>query len=434
MPNKTNLRLTKSIKAMDDAKKVIAGGVNSPVRSFNNVGSNPPFIESGKGAYIYDIDGNKYIDYVLSWGPLILGHCDEQTISDVCKTAQKGLSFGAPNLLETKLAQEILEVYSFLDKLRFVNSGTEAVMSAIRLARAYTKKDDFIKFRGCYHGHSDALLVEAGSGLATFGAPSCPGVVSDYAKHTLLADYNDIKSVEKCFESSNNISCIVIEPIAGNMGFVPADLEFLQALRDLANQKNALLIFDEVMSGFRAGINGVFAYTDVRADIVTFGKVIGGGMPVGAFGAKAHIMDMLSPTGNVYQAGTLSGNPIAMAAGIAALRQIKKDGFFESLTSKTKMLVDGIKAAAKSANVDLVCENKGSMWGYFFAKNAVKNFVDASKTDMQKFVKFHALMLNQGIYLAPSLYETGFVSSAHSTDDINATIKAFEIALKALDV
>ncbi|DAB31983.1 MAG TPA: aspartate aminotransferase family protein, partial [Sulfurospirillum sp. UBA11407] len=309
-----------SQKAFQAAQKVIPGGVDSPVRAFKSVGGTPIFIEKGEGAYLIDVDGNRYVDYVQSWGPLIFGHCDQDIQNAVIQAVKSGLSFGAPTQVETELANEICDMFESIDKIRFVSSGTEAVMSAIRLARGFTCKNDIIKFEGCYHGHSDSLLVQAGSGAVTFGTPSSPGVPPDLTKHTLLAKYNDIASVKKCFENSNDIACIIIEPIAGNMGFVPADEEFLVALRELCDANGALLIFDEVMSGFRASLKGAQGLSKVVPDMVTFGKVIGGGMPVGAFGGRLEVMNKLSPDGPVYQAGTLSGNPVAMNAGLTSVR------------------------------------------------------------------------------------------------------------------
>ncbi len=319
-------KIENSRNAFKEAFKVITGGVNSPVRAFNSVGGIPPFIDRGEGGYIYDIDGNRYIDFVQSWGPIILGHKNAKVEESVIDAVQKGLSFGAPTLIETKLAKLITDIFEPIEKVRFVNSGTEATMSAIRLARGYTKRDDFIKFVGCYHGHSDSLLVQGGSGMATFGTPSSPGVPNDLTKHTLLAEYNNIESVKRCFEDSKDgVACVIIEPIAGNMGLVPADEKFLVELRELCNENGALLIFDEVMSGFRASLSGSQELTSVRADIITLGKVIGGGMPVGAFGADIDIMSHLSPEGAIYQAGTLSGNPIAMSAGVATVKQLLED-------------------------------------------------------------------------------------------------------------
>ncbi|MDD3602380.1 MAG: glutamate-1-semialdehyde 2,1-aminomutase [Sulfurovum sp.] len=420
----------KSMAAFEEAYKVIPGGVDSPVRAFNSVEGTPPFIEHGKGGYIYDIDGNRYIDYVQSWGPLIFGHCDQEIEEAVIAAAKKGLSFGAPTTIETQLAEEIVSLFDVIDKVRFVSSGTEAVMSAIRLARGFTSRDNIIKFTGCYHGHSDALLVQAGSGLATFGAPSSPGVPADLTKHTLLATYNDIKSVEKCFEDSKEgIACIVIEPIAGNMGLVPATEEFLQALRVLCDAHGTLLIFDEVMSGFRASLQGAQGITSVKPDMVTLGKVIGGGMPVGAFGARKEIMAYLSPEGPVYQAGTLSGNPVAMAAGLASLRKLKKNpALYVELGNKAKKLMDGFKKAADAADIPLTTDVRGSMFGFFFSSKPVKNFDDALQNDTKMFAKFHKGMLDRGIYLACSSYETGFICAATTDEMIEETIKsAYEV-------
>ena len=419
----------KSIKAFEEASKVIPGGVDSPVRAFGSVGGVPPFIDRGEGAYIYDIDGNRYIDYVQSWGPLIFGHCDKDIESAVIETAKKGLSFGAPTTLETKLAREIVSLFDSIDKVRFVNSGTEAVMSALRLARGFTGRDDIVKFAGCYHGHSDSLLVQAGSGAVTFGSPSSPGVPADLTKHTLLATYNDLDSVKKCFEDSSDIACIIIEPIAGNMGLVPADEEFLEGLRELCDNHNALLIFDEVMSGFRASLTGAQGITEVKPDIVTLGKVIGGGMPVGAFGGRADIMAKLSPDGPVYQAGTLSGNPVAMAAGLASLNKLKANpAIYVELGSRAKRLMQGFQAAADAEEIPFTTEVRGSMFGFFFNANSVKNFADAQNSDTESFAKFHAGMLRKGVYLACSAYETGFISTEITDGMIEESIiAAYEV-------
>lgn len=344
----------KSVKAFEKARHVIPGGVDSPVRAFKSVGGTPLFIKRGEGAYLIDVDDNRYIDYVQSWGPLIFGHADKMIEKAVIKAVKKGLSFGAPTKAETKLATTICSIFPEIDKIRFVSSGTEAVMSAIRLARGFTQKDDIVKFEGCYHGHSDSLLVQAGSGATTFGSPSSPGVPADLTKHTLLAKYNDVKSVKECFKHSKNIACVIVEPIAGNMGFVPAEASFLEELRTLCDKHGALLIFDEVMSGFRASLKGAQGIYPTIPDIVTFGKVIGGGMPVGGFAARAEIMDRLSPEGPVYQAGTLSGNPVAMAAGLASLEQLMVDeSLYERLELKAKRLMEGFQAAANKAGIAL---------------------------------------------------------------------------------
>ena len=362
-----------SKKAFELAQSVIPGGVDSPVRAFKSVGGTPIFIEKGDGAYLVDIDGNRYVDFVQSWGPLIFGHCDKTVESAVIDAVSRGLSFGAPTLIETKLANTICSLFENIEKIRFVSSGTEAVMSAIRLARGYTNKNDIVKFEGCYHGHSDSLLVEAGSGAATFGTPSSPGVPPDLTKHTLLATYNDIKSVKKCFENSSDIASVIIEPIAGNMGFIPADEKFLKELKELCAKHGALLIFDEVMSGFRASLKGAQGITSVTPDIVTFGKVIGGGMPVGAFGGLSKIMDELSPDGPIYQAGTLSGNPIAMHAGLASLEKIiKNKNIYKQLETKAKRLVIGIKSIAKTNDIPLQINAIGSMFGLFLIQKKWK--------------------------------------------------------------
>ncbi len=426
----------KSEKAFEEAYKVIPGGVDSPVRAFGSVGGTPPFIERGEGAYLYDVDGNKYIDYVQSWGPLIFGHADKDIENAVIETAKKGLSFGAPTTVETELAEEIVGLFDTIDKVRFVSSGTEAVMSAIRLARGVTGRDDIVKFTGCYHGHSDSLLVQAGSGAATFGSPSSPGVPADLTKHTLLSTYNDIGSVAEAFKASEGgIACVIIEPIAGNMGLVPADPEFLVELRKLCDLEGALLIFDEVMSGFRASLNGAQGLTSVKPDIVTLGKVIGGGMPVGAFGANAEIMSHLSPEGPVYQAGTLSGNPVAMAAGLASIRKLKKDPtIYVDFGKKADKLMKGFQAAADAEEIPFVTEVRGSMFGFFFSDKPVKNFDDALQNDTDKFAAFHRGMLDRGIYLACSAYETGFISAAITDDMLDQTIiAAYEVMREIAD-
>ena len=422
-----------STKAFNEAQSLIPGGVNSPVRAFKSVGGTPIFINEGKGAYLSDVDGNKYVDYVQSWGPLIFGHRDEAIEAAVIEAVKHGLSFGAPTLAETELAKLVVSFFDSIDKVRFVSSGTEAVMSAIRLARGFTGRDDIVKFTGCYHGHSDALLVEAGSGAATFGNPSSPGVPADFTKHTLLAEYNNIDSVRKCFTDSKDIACVIIEPIAGNMGLVPADKEFLHELKTLCEDNGALLIFDEVMSGFRGSVNGAESITGVKPDIVTLGKVIGGGMPVGAFGARSEIMSMLSPDGPVYQAGTLSGNPVAMAAGYAALSKLKQNArVIAVLEERAKTLVAGMKRVALEQGITMQIDVRGSMFGFFFNDSPVKNFADAAKSDAELFAKFHAGMLKEGFYFACSLYETGFISTAITDDMVEETISAAEKVFKEI--
>jgi len=416
---------TESLKAFEEAQELIPGGVNSPVRAFSSVGGTPLFIDKGEGGYLIDIDGNKYIDYVQSWGPLIFGHRDEAIENAVIKAIQKGLSFGAPTLAESELAREVISIFDSIDKIRFVSSGTEAVMSAIRLARGHTNKDDIVKFEGCYHGHSDALLVQAGSGAATFGNPSSPGVPADFTKHTLLAKYNDIESVKKCFADSDNIACIIIEPIAGNMGLVPADKEFLAELRTLCDDNGALLIFDEVMSGFRATLHGAESITGTTPDLITLGKVIGGGMPVGAFGGKREVMAKLSPEGPVYQAGTLSGNPVAMAAGLAAIKKLKQNAkLYSILEMRAKRLIDGIMYEAHKQEIPLQVGVRGSMFGFFFNDKKVKNFEDAANSDLEMFARFHQEMIKEGVYFACSQFETGFISTATTDAMIEDTIYA----------
>jgi glutamate-1-semialdehyde 2,1-aminomutase len=424
----------KSIKAYDEACKVIPGGVDSPVRAFKSVGGTPPFIDRGEGAYLFDIDGNKYLDFVQSWGPLIFGHCDKDIEDAVIQTAKKGLSFGAPTQLETQLANEIVEMYDYIDKVRFVSSGTEATMSAIRLARGVTGKNDILKFEGCYHGHSDSLLVQAGSGLATFGTPSSPGVPADLTKHTLVCEYNNIENLKKCFADSSDIACIIIEPIAGNMGFVPASEEFLHACRELCDENDALLIFDEVMTGFRASLKGASGILKTKADIITFGKVIGAGMPVGAFASNKEIMGHLSPDGAVYQAGTLSGNPVAMAAGLVSLRKLKANpSIYEELNDKALRLINGLKEVAKSNNIGLQVDTRGSMFGFFFADKMPKNFKEVSSfCDFKRFATFHHEMLKRGFYFACSQYEAGFICTKMTNDDIDACINAANEVMKNL--
>ncbi|MBP6163026.1 MAG: glutamate-1-semialdehyde 2,1-aminomutase [Aliarcobacter sp.] len=423
----------KSIKAYEEACKVIPGGVDSPVRAFKSVGGTPPFIDRGEGAYLFDIDGNKYVDFVQSWGPLIFGHCDKDIENAVIQTAKKGLSFGAPTLLETDLANEIVEMFDYIDKVRFVSSGTEAVMSAIRLARGVTRKDDILKFEGCYHGHSDSLLVQAGSGMATFGSPSSPGVPADLTKHTLLCEYNNIENLKKCFEDSSDISCIIIEPIAGNMGLVPASEEFLKACRDLCDKHGALLIFDEVMTGFRASLRGASGILNTQADIITFGKVIGAGMPVGAFASSKRIMDHLSPDGTVYQAGTLSGNPVAMAAGLTSLRKIKANPeIYTELNDKALRLVNGLKKVANDNGISLQVNTRGSMFGFFFSEFEPKNFKDVGLCDFKRFATFHHEMLKKGFYFACSQYEAGFICTKITNEDIDACISAASEVMKKL--
>ncbi|WP_103610494.1 glutamate-1-semialdehyde 2,1-aminomutase [Campylobacter concisus] len=413
-------------EAFSEAKKYIPGGVNSPVRAFGSVGGEPVMIDHAKGAYLYDVEGKKYLDFIQSWGPLIFGHCDKDIEEAIISAVKQGVSYGAPSPKETTLAKLICDEFKRIDKIRFVSSGTEATMSAIRVARGYAKKDGLIKFEGCYHGHSDALLIKAGSGATTYGNASSGGVPQDVVKNTFLAIYNDIESVKAIFENNKDkIGVVIIEPIAGNMGLVPADKKFLRELRELCDKFGAVLILDEVMSGFRASRLGSYPFHEVDADLVTFGKVIGGGMNVAAFGGKAEIMDCLSPEGAVYQAGTLSGNPVAMSAGIAAISKINSDvNLYARLEKLAKRLMEGFKGAAKSAGITIQTEVRGSMFGYFFTDHAVKNYDDALKSDTKLFAKFHQAMLKRGIYLAPSQFETGFVCDAMSEADIDLVVNA----------
>lgn len=411
-------------EAFSEAKKYIPGGVNSPVRAFGSVGGEPVMIDHARGAYIYDVEGKKYLDFIQSWGPLIFGHCDKDIEKAIISAVKQGVSYGAPSPKETALAKLICDEFKQIDKIRFVSSGTEATMSAIRVARGYAKKDGLIKFEGCYHGHSDALLIKAGSGATTYGNASSSGVPQDVVKNTYLAVYNDIESVKAIFENNKDkIGVVIIEPIAGNMGLVPADKKFLEELRALCDKFGAVLILDEVMSGFRASRLGSYPFHEVDADLITFGKVIGGGMNVAAFGGKAEIMDCLSPDGAVYQAGTLSGNPVAMSAGIAAISKINNDvNLYTRLEKLALKLMAGFKEAAKSAGITIQTDVRGSMFGYFFTDHAVKNYDDALKSDTKLFAKFHQAMLKRGIYLAPSQFETGFVCDAMSEADIDLAV------------
>ena len=413
-------------EAFSEAKKYIPGGVNSPVRAFGSVGGEPVMIDHARGAYLYDVEGKKYLDFIQSWGPLIFGHCDKDIEDAIISAVKQGVSYGAPSPKETALAKLICDEFKQIDKIRFVSSGTEATMSAIRVARGYAKKDGLIKFEGCYHGHSDALLIKAGSGATTYGNASSGGVPQDVVKNTFLAIYNDIESVKAIFENNKEkIGVVIIEPIAGNMGLVPADKKFLHELRELCDKFGAVLILDEVMSGFRASRLGSYPFHEVDADLVTFGKVIGGGMNVAAFGGKAKIMDCLSPEGAVYQAGTLSGNPVAMSAGIAAISKINSDAnLYARLEKLALKLMDGFKEAAKSAGITIQTEVRGSMFGYFFTEHVVKNYDDALKSDTKLFAKFHQAMLRRGIYLAPSQFETGFICDAMSEADIDLAVNA----------
>ena len=416
------------------AKNYIPGGVNSPVRAFKSVGGTPVFASKAKGAYLYDEDGNKFIDYISSWGPMILGHAHENVIKAISKTAQKGTSFGMPTTMETELAQLALSMVNGMDKIRFVNSGTEACMSAIRLARGYTKKDKIIKFSGCYHGHSDSFLIQAGSGVVTFGTPNSPGVTQGTAKDTLIAPYNDLKYVEKLINNNNGeIASIIIEPVAGNMGCVIPKDGFIEGLRFLCDKNDILLIFDEVMTGYRLALGGAQEILGVNADIVTYGKVIGGGLPVGAFASRNEIMKELSPEGSVYQAGTLSGNPLAMSAGLATLFELKHNpGIYDSLENKTSYLEQGMRSILNDTSIDYRINKLGSMISLHFTSEDVIDFKSAQKGNNEKFKKYFHGMLSEGIYLPPSAFESYFLNDALSYDDIDFTLKAFKKVLKSI--
>jgi glutamate-1-semialdehyde 2,1-aminomutase len=420
--------MSKSSQLFTQAQAIIPGGVNSPVRAFNGVGGSPLFIQRAEGARIYDVDGNAYIDYVGSWGPMILGHNHPAIKSAVLAAVENGLSFGAPTEIEVIMAQKVQAMVPSMEQIRMVSSGTEATMSAIRLARGYTNRDKILKFEGCYHGHADSLLVKAGSGALTLGQPSSPGIPADFAKHTLTATFNDLASVEALFaEYPEDISCIIVEPVAGNMNCIPPQDGFLQGLRTICDKYNAVLIFDEVMTGFRVATGCAQAHYQVKPDLTTLGKVIGGGMPVGAFGGKLEIMQYIAPTGPVYQAGTLSGNPIAMAAGLAALNEIDKPEVAAQLSASTKQLAEGLKAAAARQNIPLAINYVGGMFGFFFTDQAeITGFEGVFKCDAERFKQFFHLMLAEGVYLAPSAFEAGFLSTAHTSADIEATIAAAE--------
>ena len=417
--------MNKSEQLFERAQIVIPGGVNSPVRAFNGVGGGPVLIEKAQGPYIYDVDKNKYIDYVGSWGPMILGHNHPDIKAAVLAAAENGLSFGAPTEIEIIMAEKVRSLVPSMEQLRMVSSGTEATMSAIRLARGYTGRDKILKFEGCYHGHADSLLVKAGSGALTLGQPSSPGIPADFAKHTLTATYNDLESVQQLFnEYPDQISCIIVEPVAGNMNCILPQPGFLQGLRDICDSHNALLILDEVMTGFRVALGGAQAFYDITPDLTTLGKVIGGGMPVGAFGGRTEIMQHIAPTGLVYQAGTLSGNPIAMHAGLAALNALDTPEYGQ-LAEKTKKLALGLQSVAAEANIPLAVNYAGGMFGYFFSdEKQVTNFQQVCACNVERFKKFFHLMLEQGIYLAPSAFEAGFLSLAHSDQNIEDTLSA----------
>ena len=419
---------------ISDAKRYIPGGVNSPVRAFKSVGGAPVFFASGDGAWLTDTHGKRYVDYVGSWGPMILGHNDTEVREAVVKAAQNGLSFGAPTVLETEMAKFICDTIDSIEQVRMVNSGTEATMSAIRLARGYTGRDKIVKFEGCYHGHADGLLVKAGSGALTLGVPTSPGVPASMAEHTLTLEYNNAQQVVELFtQIGDSIAAIIVEPVAGNMNCIPPDEGFLQTLRDITNQYNSVLIFDEVMTGFRVGPKGAQGRYDIHPDLTTLGKVIGGGMPVGAFGGRAEIMSHLAPVGAVYQAGTLSGNPIAMTAGLVTLKRASDSSFHNQLEQTTQNFLAEMKTRASSANIDFVTNQVGAMFGLFFSSDqSVTNFAQASRCNVDRFNQFFHEMLDRGVYLAPSSFEAGFVSAAHDEIAITHTLDAATASFNAL--
>jgi len=429
-----SVTLTNSSKLFEQAQKCIPGGVNSPVRAFNGVGGSPVFFKSAQGAYVYDEDKNKYIDYVASWGPMIIGHAHPDVLNAVENVLDKGLSFGAPTELETTMACRVCETVDSIELVRMVSSGTEATMSALRLARGYTGRDKIIKFEGCYHGHSDSLLVKAGSGALTMGVPTSPGVPAALAELTITLSYNDIEEVKTTFDKiGDEVAAVIVEPVAGNMNCIPPIPGFLETLREECTKHGSVLIFDEVMTGFRVALGGAQSFYNVTPDLTTLGKVIGGGMPVGAFGGKREIMEHIAPTGPVYQAGTLSGNPIAMAAGLKNLEIISSAGFYDRLNEKVVMLTEGLKERAKATDIGLTTNEVGGMFGVFFTDaEKVTNFAEVSKCDVERFKKFYHGMLEQGVYLAPSAYEAGFVSSAHTNEDIENTLNAAEAVFKTL--
>jgi glutamate-1-semialdehyde 2,1-aminomutase len=428
--------MTTNQSLFERAQRVIPGGVNSPVRAFRAVGGTPRFIKRAHGAYMWDAEGQRYIDYIGSWGPMILGHGHPAVLDAVQKAAMDGFSFGAPTEREIELAEAIIALVPSVEQVRLVSSGTEAGMSALRLARGATGRNKIIKFEGCYHGHADALLVKAGSGLATFGFPTSAGVPEDVVKHTLVLEYNNLAQLEEAFATQGDqIACVMLEPIAGNMNFVRASVPFMSTLRELCTKHGTMLVFDEVMSGFRVALGGaqsVYAQLipGFKPDMSVFGKVIGGGMPLAAFGGTREVMSKLAPLGPVYQAGTLSGNPVATACGLATLKEISKPGFFDDLGRKTQSLVRGLEAAAREAGVPLVGDSQGGMFGFFFADSLPQNYGVVMATDKERFNRFFHAMLDRGVYLAPALYEAGFVSAAHSADDIAHTVQAASAALR----
>jgi glutamate-1-semialdehyde 2,1-aminomutase len=427
------MNLDKSIEWFEQAKRVLPGGVDSPVRAFRAVGGQPLFIERGEGAYLYDVDGNRYIDYVLSWGPLILGHANPQVVEALKRAVERGTSYGAPSPLEVELAQLVQEFMPKIEMLRFVNSGTEATMSALRLARAFTKRNKIIKFEGCYHGHADLLLVQAGSGVATLGLPDSPGVPPATVQDTLIARYNDLDSVAALFQRyPGEIAAVIVEPVAGNMGVVPPVEGFLAGLRQLTQDNQALLIFDEVMTGFRVHPGGAQTLYDIEPDLTTLGKVIGGGLPVGAYGGRSEILQMIAPSGPVYQAGTLSGNPLAMTAGLVTLKALRADGVWERMQANAQELVEGIVKSAQKAGLAVQSTRVGTMFATFFTGQAVRDWPSVKTSDTQRFGRYFSAMLQAGVYLAPSQFEAGFISSAHDRRIVQTTIEAAEKAMRVI--
>jgi glutamate-1-semialdehyde 2,1-aminomutase len=426
------MEIQRSAELFAAARRVIPGGVDSPVRAFRAVGGQPLFIDRGEGPYLFDVDGNRYIDYVLSWGPLILGHAHPRVVEALKRAVERGTSYGAPTALETELAELVIEAMPAIEMVRFVNSGTEATMSALRLARAYTGRDKIIKFEGCYHGHADGLLVRAGSGVATLGLPDSPGVPAGAAQDTIAVPYNDLEAVERAFAAHpDQIAGVIVEPVAGNMGVVPPQPGFLEGLRRLTQENGALLIFDEVMTGFRVAYGGAQSLYGIQPDLTTLGKVIGGGLPVGAYAGRKEIMEMVAPAGPMYQAGTLSGNPLAMTAGIETLKVLREPGVFEEIERKTAMLADGIGQAAREAGVPIFQTRVGTMFCTFFTSDPVTDYASAKNADTARFGRFFRTMLEQGVYLAPSQFEAGFMSLAHSDEDIERTVEAAARAFRA---
>ncbi len=422
-----------SKQAFAKAKNIIPGGVNSPVRALRSVGRDPIFIDRGKGSHIWDIDGNRYVDYVGSWGPLITGHAHPEVVEAIQKTAEKGTGFGAPTELETELAQEVLQAYPAMDMVRMVNSGTEATMSALRLARGVTGREKIVKFEGCYHGHSDSLLIKAGSGALTLGIPTSPGVSTAIASATIVAQFNDFTGLEDIFaRDGQDIAAIILEPVAGNMGVVLPEPGFLQKVRELTKQYGSLLIFDEVMTGFRVSYGGAQAKYEIKPDLTCLGKIIGGGLPVGAYGGKREIMEQIAPSGPIYQAGTLSGNPLAMAAGLTTLKILQKPGTYEDLERKTTTLAQGLQSITRELNLPTWVNSIGAMFSAFFTDQQVKDFHSASTSDVELFAKFFRGMLERGVYLAPSQFESVFLSTAHSNDDIVFTLEQARLVLKSI--